>query len=271
VSKLDLRRTLQELIEQKPEYADIANQISDKYQEDLNTPPRIAIFGATGVGKSTTINQLFGTNLPVSHTRAGTHAPIDIKVSLDGELIQGAKGDLIIYDMPGIGEDIGTDEGYKKLYAEIAGQCDVAVWVVSAVDRRSSEDQRIISNVLSSANKELVDRLVIGINKIDQVHPADWNTRANIPSKMQDKNIQERAKDIKQKFIKVCPGLTEDRIIPYSATKRYRLVGLFGAMLEACPQERAWVLYARENIADFKELVDPELRAQVQAKISGDA
>jgi hypothetical protein len=50
-----------------------------------------------------------------------------------------------------------------------------------------------------------------------------------------------------------------DRIIPYSASRWYRLEDLFGAMLDACPDERAWVLYSRGKLASYLKKVDPDV------------
>jgi uncharacterized protein len=236
--------------------------IEQEYEKELRIPPRIAIIGSSGVGKSSTINALFGTSLPVSHTRAATRHAVEIPV--EGEIVEGAKGDLILYDMPGIGEDIDKDEEYEEIYRRIIAQCDVAVWVVSATDRRIAHDQRVIRDVVRPANEQLVNRLVIGVNKADLIYPGNWNKKANLPSRKQEDYLYDRLQDIRDKLIKVCPGLTEDRIIAYSAKQRYHLLELFGGMLRACPEDRAWVLDSRQEIASYWELVSPDLREKVQ-------
>jgi hypothetical protein len=41
-------------------------------------------------------------------------------------------------------------------------------------------------------------------------------------------------------------------------------------MLRACPNERAWVLESRRDIADFWELVNPKLSERVLTKSGGE-
>src|SRR5258705_10795084 len=59
---------------------------------ELNNAPKIAIIGKTGVGKSSTINSLFGTDLGVSHFESCTQKAEPIVVT-------NGKGNIIIYDM----------------------------------------------------------------------------------------------------------------------------------------------------------------------------
>ncbi len=243
--------------------------IKEQYEKELNQPPRIAIIGATGVGKSSTINALFGTNEPISHTRAKTALPEKIAVTLDGSHVQGANGDLIIYDMPGIGESIDRDEEHIGSYRDILSICDVAVWIVSAVDRRFTYDQFVIRDVLGQVNKQLLSRLVVGVNKVDLLHPNNWDTKTNLPSREQEQNLQDRLEDILHHVRKVILGFPKQNIVGYSATKRYRLEQLFGAMLRASPDERAWVLSSRQEIADFWDMVDPAFREQYQILSEG--
>jgi predicted GTPase len=105
------------------------------------------------------------------------------------------------------------------------------------------------------------------VNKIDLIYPSNWNFRTNLPSKAQQRNINDRLSDIRSKLVKVCPSLTRDRIIGYSARRRYRLEHLFGAMLSACPEDRAWVLSSRQEIADYWEYVAPDLRNQIRSMV----
>ena len=236
--------------------------IEERYKEELNQPPRIAIIGATGVGKSSTINALFGTNEPISHTRAKTALPEEITIT-------GANGDLIIYDMPGIGESIDRDEKHIGAYRDILSKSDVAVWIVSAPHRSFTYDQFIIRDVLGQVNKQLLSRLVVGVNKVDLMHPNNWDTRVNLPSREQEINIQDRLENILYHLREVIPGFPEQNIVGYSATKRYHLEQLFATMLKACPEKRAWVLSSRREIADFWDMVDPDFRKQYQTMTRG--
>ena len=66
-------------------------------------PPIIGVVGLSGVGKSTTINKLFSTTLPVSHTKACTKELTTVEFSL--RLLEGpAKSEQVslrVVDAPG--------------------------------------------------------------------------------------------------------------------------------------------------------------------------
>jgi small GTP-binding protein len=226
----------------------ILKLIKEEREKELNNAPRIAIIGKTGVGKSSTINNLFTTNLGVSHFESCTQKAEPISIS-------NGKGEIIIYDMPGLGEDLEKDEQHKREYKRVLPECDVVLWILNIADREMSSQQQHIKEIL----EYLEGRLVICANKADLLEPAEWHTAFNMPSKEQEENILRRIADIKKKLCKYIPDLIEERIVFYSAKKRYRLNDLFVAMMEARPVKRAWVLETRFDIADFKELVDSEI------------
>lgn len=232
--------------------------------DELERPPRIAIIGKTGVGKSSTINALFSTSLPVSHVEACTQ--VEQEVSFDGSLLKPGAKSIIVYDMPGLGEDIEADERHKKTYARVLEQCDVAVWVLAAAGpaRAMAYDQIMIRDVVSRANREAASRLVVGLNQIDVIQPGHWLESGNVPSPTQKDSIRRRTADIMEKLLKVCPKLTEDRIVAYSAQKRFNLAYLFDVMLAACPDRRAWVLSDRQELKDYTELIDPKILARAR-------
>src|SRR5215470_13543803 len=210
-------------------------KLLEMIEEELSRPPAIAIIGKTGVGKSSTINALFNTHLPISHVEACTQ--IEQEVSFDGAILKPGAKSILVFDMPGLGEDIDADERHRKTYARVLERCDVAVWVLAAAGpaRAMAYDQIMIRDVVSKANREAAERLVVGLNQIDVIQPGQWIDRANVPSREQKESIRHRVEDIKQKLLKVCPTLTAQRIVPYSAVKRFNLLPLFEAMLNACP------------------------------------
>lgn len=227
----------------------IMEEVEKHADAELQNPPRIALIGTSGVGKTTTINALFGTNLPISHFKACTQESEEITIPTKN-------GDIIFHDMPGLGEDIDTDEKHKKTYAEILPKCDVVMWVLVAngAGRAMTFDQIMLRDVV----RPHVNKLVIGINQVDLME-GKWIDAANIPSEKQMSNIEQRLIDVQEKLCKVVPELEKDKILYYSAEKRFRLYQLFEALINACSVERAWVLGSRKEIADCTELIDPEI------------
>lgn len=120
-----------------------------------------------------------------------------------------------------------------------------------------TQTQLALRDVVSVAMGNL-DRLVIGINKVDAMRPGKWNENYNLPSPEQEKSIEIKVNDVLEKISKVCQ-ISRNRVIYYSAEKCYRLPDLLGAMLDACPKERAWVLYDRASLADFMKKISPDV------------
>jgi len=227
----------------------IAKQVSDLTKMEIENPPKIAVIGLSGVGKSTTINSLFGTKLKSDPSVACTQNAEPI-------ILQGPKGKIIVFDMPGLGEDIDQDEVHKQTYAKVLPECDVILWlmVANGAGRAMAYDQIMLKEVVGA----YIDKLVVGLNQVDLIEPNDWITIANIPSKQQSENLERRITDVREKIGKVVPNLTTERILYYSAIKRYRLEELFQCLVDACSNNRGWVLDSRQSIADYKELMDPE-------------
>jgi hypothetical protein len=153
--------------------------------------------------------------------------------------------------------DLKSDEAFIKEYAKILPTCDVALWILDGCTRTLSLTQMSLRGVVSSAMSGL-DRLVIGINKIDAIEPGDWNIRSNRPSAGQQKNIKARTNDVKQR-LGAAVDIDDSRVVAFSARKNFQLGQLLNALMDACPRERRWVLHDRVDLAKYEDLVDPAI------------
>lgn len=128
--------------------AELARVVKEKKEKPIN----VAIIGQSGVGKSTTVNNLFGATEKVSRTSEGTNE----------ENFQGYKEYILndgsimrVADLPGYGRSIKGDEEkgledyiheekYKTLYINTLKNCDIILLIMQANDKAIADDQFMI-------------------------------------------------------------------------------------------------------------------------------
>jgi hypothetical protein len=225
-----------------------------KLVESMNAerarPPKLAVIGKSGVGKSTTINALFNLTEKVSHVGAGTLVEAEREVVLPNGV------PLTIVDMPGLGEDLDRDREYKSIYSRVLPSSDIVLYVIQSDLKALSMDQRILREIVSPIMRDFKDRLVIGLNQVDRIGPGNWNEKFNWPSPEQEESIDRRCKDIRNK-LKREVRISADQIEYYSAIKRYRLFELLAAIIRASGKV-GWKLPV--DPADPIELADPSVQ-----------
>ncbi|MFE4639329.1 GTPase family protein [Streptomyces sp. NPDC056773] len=234
------------------------------YDEALDgeRPPRLVLIGESGVGKSTTVNALFRAGQPVGHTRATTDHAYAVRV----EEVSGRRGVLEVVDMPGVGDDMANYQRYLDLYLRVVPTADAIVWVHPAEDRSVHLVQQTLRDLFGQCAPDLSDRLVLALNKADEIDPHDWNRSANLPSARQLEALGERAADFTEKIGGVLPAW-QGGAVTYSARQHYNLTALFREMMRAVPQQRRWVLEQRMDLADFTAKVDRKLLEAASARM----
>jgi uncharacterized protein len=212
----------------------------------LARPPTIGVIGTSGTGKSSTINAMFRTALPISHIAACTKEfrNVDLRVAAAGDHIAAQDTVLRVVDAPGLGEDIRRDPDYLTMYRTNLDRCDVILWVMAARNRAVALDQLYLRDL-----EEFRDRMVFGINQIDLVEPMDWSHRTHLPSAAQEAAVQQIVADRREKLAQVAGD--EIRVLPYSAKYLYGLQELFSALIETCQKDRAWIFAAIKNFSPF--------------------
>lgn len=238
------------------QFDNVKKHVNERIRKE--PPPQIAFIGDAGVGKSSTLNALFNAGQEVGHEKATTQIEAGIKVTT--ETVQGEKGSLLVYDMPGLGESMAKRDIHLATYERILSKVDVALWILDAQFRALEYTQRALKDEIARINPDLVNRMVFALNKVDLVHPGEtaWHPLANLPSPEQQMHIQGRIADVKRLVLEALPEW-HGTVIGYSATKRYNLPQLFAVMLDAVAKKRQWVLSDRMSLADFYEFVHPSL------------
>lgn len=218
------------------------------------TPPVIGLIGVSGVGKSSTINAMFKTSLPISHTVACTKEfkTTDMELQMAKGEMSGTRVSLQVIDAPGLGEDIFLDPKYIGMYHEHLPSCDVILWVLSARNRAMALDQKYLHDF-----KEFHQKIIFGINQVDLVHPMNWNHKINLPSVEMENNINEITNDRSAKLYSITKS--EIKIVPYSATYGFNLEKLFKILIRAIPEKRRWIFDGLKNFS-YRDFIPAGLK-----------
>lgn len=246
----------------EPDENDVARVRSAMLGELTNRPPTIGVVGVSGVGKSSTLNVLFKTQLKTSPTVACTKEfwTIDLEANLHSGVGEGLRTQLRVVDAPGLGEDEERDPRYLKMYAKHLPSCDVVLWVLAARNRAVALDQLYLRRLRAHHHK-----IVFGLNQVDLVEPRDWDRRLNLPSSLQERRIQEIAHDRSRTLGKVLRGKVA--MIPYSVETGYNLEELFHFLISAAPLSRRWIFGALKNFS-YSDFVPKDLRYLVSHRKS---
>lgn len=235
-------------------------------KELLEKPFKVAIIGQAGVGKSTTLNAVFGLGNYTSNLAEGTKEVVEKIYPMRNGF------NLSIYDMPGLNNDIVKDIEYEKLYKQILPGCDVIVYVINAHSRDFGEDCRILKEiVLPICNENKIrENLILAINKIDtigeRINPCDpelkWNAFENKPTEKLKTAIKIKLGDIIDKLINenligTNESLEKHQVVFYSAVFNYNLRDFVLAITKA--GKRGWIWPATVGLERVGQWSDAKL------------
>ncbi|MDO5297470.1 MAG: 50S ribosome-binding GTPase [bacterium] len=180
------------------------NELLEKLETLKKIRVNILLAGATGCGKSSTINALFETQ----KAKVGAGADPETK-----ELAPMQWGDsLFIYDSPGLGDSPEHDEqllaDIKKKLAEKDGDGRCVMDMVLVILNGSSKDLAVsyhlieeISQVLGG-KEERQRRILVAVNQADQVLKGrHWNAETSEPDEILKERLKETVASVRKRIL----------------------------------------------------------------------
>lgn len=205
----------------------------------------LMITGATGCGKSSTINALFEKEVA------------KVGVGVDPETMEIEKynyGNLILWDSPGLGDGKEADNRHAKniikklLERDENGEplIDLVLVILDGSSRDLGTSYELINSVIIpnlGENKE--KRILIAINQADMAMKGHyWNDEENKPEPQLVKFLEEKVLSVKKRIkegtgveidpIYYCAGYKEEGMEP----KPYNLSKLLYYIIEYTPKEK---------------------------------
>ncbi len=130
-----------------------AKKLEKALKEQKAKPIKVAVLGQSGVGKSSTVNNLFGAKFKVSRTGEGTTEENFVGY-VDYELPDGSL--ITVADLPGYGRTASTDEKYKKLYIDALKGVDIILLIIQANDKAITDDIEMVQCLYEWSKEGLI-------------------------------------------------------------------------------------------------------------------
>ena len=226
-------------------------------QEFKTTKLNILLVGATGVGKSSTINALF------SKTKIN-----ELKLATIGEGVQPETknvqdyhlGDITIWDTPGLGDTEEADFVHKQNIEHILNRkdnsvpvIDLIIVIIDATNKNLTTTINLINNILiPNLGKDAKKRIIVALNKIDMVKSGQyWNNNKNEPDDILNTYLTKMQDDIKSRIYDSTNLIL--RPIIYSAgnnfinQKPYNLLCFINTILKNLPNEKRKIILTSTN------------------------
>lgn len=191
----------------------------------------VCFLGRTGNGKSSLINEIWGTHFPTDPLLSCTKEMQTVTKMED--VVPGYEA-VCIYDTPGIGE-FSSSSRYEKYYEHAVTSADCIV-LVTTFDRTDAPAQRLLLRVKEYVNANKNVKFIIALNHIDSRIVADkdntyepWDIENNAPSAKCMENIETRIKLIHERYDnKFLPF----EVVPVCALRKYGIEALKNAIIK---------------------------------------
>lgn len=264
------RKSIYELLEEDIMASDLSlsekNERLSRLIKMREKKANIMLVGATGSGKSSTINALF--NMDVAEIGVGVDPETD---SIDSYALE----NLTIWDTPGLGDGVANDETYSQMLinklCELDENGDPLIDLVLVVLDASSKDLAtsfdLINNIIVPClGEDKDDRIIIGLNQADiAMKGAHWDAEKNVPDEVLLDFLKKKAASVQNRIcegtgltirpIYYCAGYKEEGGVQ---CKPYNLTKLLYYIVKSIPREKRLALADNINVDEDMWLHDDE-------------
>ena len=238
-----------------------------------STETNIMLVGATGCGKSSTINALFNVNSAADADNIESDYVEIAKVgsSADPETknVERYKiGNLILWDTPGLGDGTNEDESHKEIITNLLravddegkALIDLVLVILDGSTKDLGTSYKILNEVIIPELKDDTARILVALNQADIAMKTGrhWDYEKNKPDEVLVKYLEEKVQSIKERIksesdldidpVYYCAGYAEES---GAVVKPYNLSKLLYYILNALPAEKRVAII--EGISNDKQ------------------
>ena len=279
MNKWSLKSVLSDLLNSKDLSPDERADLLRAQEKLKDMKINILVTGATGCGKSSTINALFNGNVAQVGQGVDPETMDIAKYESDG---------LIIWDSPGLGDGKEADERHsrniisKLLEKDKNGNAliDVVLVILDGSSRDLGTSYELINEIiiktLQKSGENSTDRLLVAINQCDMAMKGrNWNEETNRPEAALVNLLEEKVASTRRR-IQEATGVTVNPIY-YSAGYKdgnkdqnpYNISRLLRYIIENTPSSKRAIYAENINVDELRRDTHEDKR-QNQDKIEND-
>lgn len=277
-------KSVEELIDNNSDLPlNIKRQLKENIQKLSSQQMNIMVTGATGCGKSSTINALFETEKAVVGVSPNPET-MDIKrYDLDN---------LVIWDTPGLGDGKEADERHtrniiNKLHEKDARGnllIDLVLVILDGSSRDLGTSYDLINSVIiPNLGEKKEGRILVAVNQCDMAMKGRyWNAEMHVPEQPLIDFLEEKVKSVRNRIL-LSTGVDVDPMYYSAGFKEvgmpqepsYNINKLLYYIISKAPEEKRFIVYRpvnQETLRTDSQLErEPDYRKETQRKVEKSA